>query len=177
MRIARTKLTLNGKVPAGTPAEAARLLPADTWVVATGHLHPDTEPAAIAAAQRAAIRGCGVPLADPPDVAAVAAAVVLPASVVERRLAEMGLLPRPRRPRPARSDCGPLAAEVRRLLAAREMSTPEITAATGATPNRVRHVLTSYPEFRVVARARVVRGRGKAARVWGLRAAGGQGAA
>lgn len=57
-----------------------------------GALHPDTAPVAIAAAQRAAVEeavSAAGPGASPRDVSLVA---VLPASVVERRCRELGIV-------------------------------------------------------------------------------------
>lgn len=120
-----------------------------------GELHPDTDPEAIAQAQRQAIREFGLPPGVCPDAGAIGDAVVLPAGVVARRLREMGYEcpdpprrakpPKPPEARPLDPAPPPpvgLRDRVLGLLAGRSLTVNEIAAELDAPRESVYWTLT-----------------------------------
>lgn len=162
----------------------------DGRLVDAADLHPDTDPAAIARDQREAIRGCGLRLACRPDVAAISELVVLPVSVVARRLAEMGFdagpAPPPRqtgRGRP-RKDMQTGGGEIRRpvrenvatvaaCLGTSSKTSRQIAAETGLSYSTVWRVLVGDARFQPAGYARSAKsdGRTGVSTLWACRKA------
>lgn len=140
------------------------------WYVPT----PETEPAAIAADQRAAvaaaIRAAGGVKGVSPVPAVVSAAVVLPASVVVRRLREIGIAPADPEPvgRQRRLRLADLLDLIAEYLRRHGPTTAgAIGKAMGRQQSQVGNAMKSSPRF-VVARTMPSASRGRPANVWWL---------